>query len=88
MNIKSKLIGTGLMIAGVLIWSIDYFIVKTIANIGTWLAVVMNAPAGVGTGITLLICILLLGVLGIVIVAGGFVFYFGIEVFTEGGEKK
>ena len=83
MDIVAKLIGTGLMIAGIAIWSIDYFIVKAIANIGTWLAVVMNAPAGVGTGITVIICILLSGVLGMVAIAGGYVFYFGIETFRE-----
>ena len=83
MDIVAKLIGTGLMMAGVLIWSIDYFIVKTIANIGTWLAVLMDAPAGVGTGITLIICILLFGVLSLVAIVGGYVFYFGIGVFIE-----
>ena len=83
MDIISKLIGIGLMIAGVAIWSIDYFIVKAIANIGTWLAVVANAPAGVGTGITVIICILLFGVLAMIAIAGGYVFYFGIETFRE-----
>ena len=83
MDIICKLTGVGLMIAAVAIWSIDYFIVKTIANIGTWLAVVMSAPAGVGTGITLIICILLFGVLSLVAIVGGYVFYFGIELFTD-----
>ena len=83
MDIINKLIGIGLMISGIAIWSINYFIVKTIANIGTWLAVVMNAPAGVGTGITVIICILLIGVLAMVAIAGGAVFYLGIESFRE-----
>jgi len=83
MDIISKLIGIGLMITGIAIWGIDYFIVKAIANIGTWLAIVMNAPAGVGTGITVIICILLLGVLAMVAIAGGYVFCFGIETFAE-----
>ena len=69
MTIVQKIIGVGLMMVGVAIWSIDYFIVKAMAAIGTWLAELMNAPAGVDTGITIIICILLFSVLAIVAIA-------------------
>ena len=35
MSIKSKIAGIVLMIAGAAVWSIDYFILKAIASIGT-----------------------------------------------------
>ena len=83
MTIVQKIIGVGLMVVGVIIWSIDYFIVKAMAAIGTWLAELMNAPAGVGTGITIIICVLLFGVLAIVAIAGGFIVVCGIDQCME-----
>lgn len=83
MNVLDKLVSILLMVAGIAIWSIDYFIVKTIATIGTWLAELMNAPAAVGTGITLLISILIIGVLVLVIVVGAAVFMLGVEWWSE-----
>ena len=78
MSIKSKIAGIALMIAGAAVWSIDYFILKAIASIGTWLAELMNAPAGVGMGITIIIAILLLGVLTLVALTGAIVFWEGL----------
>lgn len=78
MSVKNKMMGIGLMIAGAAIWYIDYFILKAIASIGTWLAELMNAPAGVGTGITILIAIPLLGVFIFVIVVGAIPFWWGL----------
>ena len=78
MSIKSKIAGIVLMIAGAAIWSIDYFILKAIASIGTWLAELMNAPAGVGMGITITIAILLLGVLALVAFIGALIFWWGL----------
>lgn len=83
MSIIDKIVGIGLMIAGVAIWSIDYFVVKAMRCIGTWLAELMNAPAGVGTGITLLICLPLLGVLVGILIAGGAVIAFGYSIMEE-----
>ena len=78
MSIKTKIAGIALMIAGAAIWSIDYFIIRAIASIGTWLAELMNAPAGVGMGITIIIAILLLGVLTLVAFIGAIVFWEGL----------
>lgn len=76
-----KLVGIGLMIAGIAIWSIDYFIVKALSSIGTWLAMLMNAPAEVGLGITILISFACLGLLLLVVFLGGCVFWIGFEFF-------
>lgn len=78
-----KLIGIGLMIAGVAIWSIDYFILKALSSIGMWLATLMNAPAEVGLGITILICLLCFGILSIVVILGACVVWCGIQFFNE-----
>lgn len=78
MSIKNKIAGIALMIAGAAVWSIDYFILKAIASIGTWLAELMNAPASVGMGITIIIAILLLGVLTLVAFIGAIVFWWGL----------
>ena len=78
MSLLTKLVGFGLMVGGVAIWSIDYFIGKAIASIGTWLAELMNAPAGVGTGITIIIAIPLLGVFLLVFTVGAIVFWWGL----------
>lgn len=83
MGIINKIAGIVLMVAGVAIWSSDYFILKTMLCIGTWLAELMNAPAGVGIGITLLICLLLLGVLVSVLIVGGAVIAFGYSIMEE-----
>ena len=80
-KITDKLIGIGLMIAGIAIWSIDYFIIKALSSIGTWLATLMNAPAEVGLGITILICLACFGLLSIVMVLGAFVIWMGFEFF-------
>lgn len=83
MGIINKIAGIVLMVAGVAIWSSDYFILKAMLCIGTWLAELMNAPAGVGIGITLLICLLLLGVLVSVLIVGGAVIAFGYSIMEE-----
>lgn len=83
MSIKSKIAGIALMITGAAIWSIDYFIAKAIASIGTWLAELMNAPAGVGTGLIILIAIPLLGVFIFVIVVGAIPFWWGLCAMEE-----
>lgn len=71
MSILNKIAGIGLMVAGVAIWSIDYFIIKAILCIGTWFGELMNAPADVGTGITILMCLLLgSGLVGILLIGG------------------
>ena len=80
-KIVDKIIGIGLMILGIAIWSIDYFILKALSSIGYWLAELMNAPAGVGLGITILISIACIGILCLVIILGGFVFWMGINYF-------
>ena len=83
MSIKTKIASIALMVTGAAIWSIDYFIAKAIASIGTWLAELMNAPAGVGTGLTILIAIPLIGVFIFVIVVGGLPFYWGLCTLGE-----
>lgn len=83
MKIADKLISLILMAAGVVVWSIDYFIVKVIANIGTWLAGVFNAPEGIGMGITLLCLIPLLGIMMIIAVIGGFLISLGLRLLLE-----
>ena len=82
-TISDKLIGVVLMIAGITIWSIDYFIVKALSSIGIWLATLMNAPAGVGIGITILISFACLGILLLVAFLGGCVFWIGFEYFKN-----
>lgn len=80
MSLLEKAGMVALSIVGIAIWSIDYFIVKAIGAIGTWVAELMGAPAGVGNGITILILVLLLGVMTTVAVAGGVVIWFGMVV--------
>lgn len=83
MTLLKKIAGIGLMIAGVAIWSIDYFIGKAIASIGTWLAELMNAPTDVGTGITIIIAIPLLGIFALVIILGAIAFGGGLCAMGE-----
>ena len=80
-RILDKIIGIALMILGIAIWSIDYFILKVLSSIGYWLAELMDAPIGVGLGITVLISIACIGILSLVIILGGFVFWTGINYF-------
>ena len=83
MSLPKKIAAIALMVAGAVIWSINYFIGKAIASIGTWLAEILNAPAGVGTGITILIAVPLLGVFVLVIMVGGIVFWWGLCAMEE-----
>ena len=79
MKIKDKIIAFGLIVFGILICSINYLIIKSIANIGTWLTEVLNAPTGVGLGITLLCLVPLFGVLVVIGIIGGFFIVLGIR---------
>ena len=83
MSIKNKIVSIALMVTGAAIWSIDYFIGKAIASVGHWLAELMNAPAGVGTGIIILIAIPLLGVFILVITVGDIAFWWGLCAMVE-----
>lgn len=64
-KIVDKLIGIGLMIAGIAIWSINYFVVKALSSIGMWFAG----------------CFACLGILLLVIFLGGCVFWIGFDFF-------
>lgn len=77
MGITDKIIGSILMIAGVAIWSINYKIAMTISVIGQWIAELMNAPTEVGTGITIIICLLCIALFALVTIVGGFVAWVG-----------
>ena len=83
MSIKNKIAGIALMVVGVAVWSIDYFILKVITSIGTWLAELTNAPVGVGIGVIIIITILLLGVLTLVAFIGALVFWWGLCAMEE-----
>lgn len=79
----NKIVGIGFMVAGIGIWSIDYFIIKALSSIGYWLVELMNAPAEVGIGITILISLLYIGILALVVMIGGFVFWMGIQLLKD-----
>ena len=81
MKLKEKIIASGLIVFGMLICSMNYFIVKFISNIGAWLAEVLNAPTGVGIGITLLCLVPLFGVLFVIGIIGGFFIVLGLRYF-------
>ena len=80
MKIKDALISLGLMIGGMSICSINYYIVRYMLNIGTWLAELLNAPAGVGMGITILCLIPLFGILLAIGIIGGFFIFLGLRI--------
>lgn len=79
MKIKDAVISFGLITSGMLICSINYYIIKYMLNIGTWLAELLNAPAGVGLGITLLCLVPLFGVLLAIGIIGGFFIVLGLR---------
>lgn len=66
-----------LMIVGILVVCIDYFIVMVISTVGTWGATVLSAPE-LGVGLTLLLCIPLFGILVLVAVIGIWLFARGL----------
>lgn len=79
-KILDKIAGIIVMAIGVAIWSINYFIVKTFAAIGAWVAELLHAPAALGMGITILLSLSILGILILIAFLGGYVFYFGITI--------
>lgn len=78
-----KTLGLIFAIGGLAIVSIDYYIVKSIASIGVWLAELLNAPAGVGAGITVFFLVPLLIIILVIGVVGGFVIYLGLRLILE-----
>ena len=82
-TILNKLIGIGFMIAGGIVWSVDYFILRALSAIGNWLAELMNAPTGVGTGITILISLLCLGILISIVIVGAWLIWLGTEIYSS-----
>lgn len=81
MKIMGKVIGIIIMIAGAAIWSINYKIAITISAIGQWIAELMGAPTEVGTGITIIICLLCIVLFALVTVVGGFVAWLGYRFY-------
>lgn len=83
MKLKEKIIASGLIVFGMLICSMNYFIIKFISNIGAWLAEALNAPTGIGIGIgiTILCLVPLFGVLFVIGIIGGFFIVLGLRYF-------
>lgn len=79
-KLLEKIAGIIVMTLGVMIWSINYFIIKTFAAIGAWLAELFHAPEAVGAGITILLSLSILGILILIAFLGSLVVYFGVAV--------
>ncbi|MCK4259639.1 MAG: hypothetical protein KAX49_11715 [Halanaerobiales bacterium] len=86
MSVAERLMGIGLLIVGILLWTLDYCIVSTMVNLGNWLAGLMNASEEVGIGIAILsLCFFpILGIFIIIIALIGSYFLFnGIRLLFD-----
>ena len=80
---KDKICGIVLFAVALVILYLEYIIICAIGAIGQWIADMVGATGGAHTGITLLVYVPAIGLIGIGLVAAGMIFTVGIKMFQE-----